>query len=270
MKDVFEQDYSALHSKGNPYRYRSEIITLVDLISMSPKRMATLTDGLLAQLPDLTRDGALMRLEQDLNTIRTVFINIHKLIEGMERYRSSMTRRMNEAVRYSCRSTADIGNRIGNLVAELSKDNKDDLYPAHIVDDHYLSVDRLYEPRRKGEIAEATEIKLTPPPIEQIALDRALDVYLRRRGINAIRLERYVEQAMGQQITLTTEDLPIDDLDGLLAFLELRSLINYTTHKDCPYRRFLTNFRVDVVEGEQTVNPYFTAPRLSISRREAV
>lgn len=267
MKEVFEQDYSALHSKGNPYRYRNEIITLVDVISVSSYRLDALADGLLLQYPDISRDAALARLRQDLDTIRRVFTHIHKLIEGMERYRRSMTRRMNEAVRYSYRATADIGKRISGLVEEVSQSDIN-IYPAFIVEDNYLCANRLFEPRQKGETAEATLVSLAPPPIEQIALDRALDAYLRRRSVNARRLHRYIDQAMRSRVRITTDDLPINNLDDLLAFLELRSLINYVSHSNCPYYKFLKCYRVNLIPGEQTVNTYMTAPKLSISLKE--
>ncbi len=270
IKDVFEQDYSALHSKDNPYRYRNEIITQVDVISISKQRLEALADGILSQFPDLTRDAALVKIQEDLATIRTVFTNIHKLIDGMEKYRRTMTRRMNEAVRYSYRATADIGNRIGELAWKIAQSTNNVLYPAYIVDEAYLSPDRLYEPRRKPNIAEATTIELAPLPVEQIAIDRAIDAYLRRRSMNVKRLQTYVQDAMGSRIRITTDDLPINGLDDLLAFMELRGLINYATHKDCPYFRFLTAYRVDVVPNEKTVNPYITAPRLTISRKETV
>ena len=270
MKDVFEQDYSALHSKDNPYRYRNEIIMQVTDISISKHRLEALADGILSQFPDLTRDVVLVKIHEDLETIRTVFTNIHKLIDGMEKYRRTMTRRMNEAVRYSYRATADIGNRIGELVGKIAQGTGNVLYPAYLVDDGYLSPDRLYEPRRKPDIAQETPIELSPPPIEQIAIDRALDAYLRRRSINVKRLKEYINDAMGPRIKITTDDLPINGLDDLLSFIELRGLINYTSHKDCPYYQFLTAYRVDLIPHEKTINPYITAPKLTISRKETV
>ena len=269
MKEVFEQDYSALHSKDNPYRYRNEIITLVDVISISSRRLDILVDGLLLQSPDLTRDAALARLRADLALIRKVFSHIHKIIEGMEKYRRSMARRMNEAIRYSYRATADIGQRIGSLVTALSQ-LEDSLDPAFIIEDNYLCVDRLFEPRQKGESAKATSVPEAPVPIEQIALDRALDHYLRRRSVNPKRLHRYIEQAMQSQISITSDDLPINHLDDLLAFVELRSLINYSSHQNCPYRQFLRCFRISLVPGETTQNAYMTAPKLLLSRKETI
>ena len=267
MKEVFEQDYAALHSKDNPYRYRNEIITLVDIISISQPRLRALVDGLLLQVPDLSREAALARLQEDLATIRKVFSHIHKIIDGMEKYRRSMVRRINESVRYSYRATADIGQRISQLVTGLSQCD-DSLYPAFTIGDHYLCAERLFEPRRQSEAAVASSVTIAPVPVAQIALDRAVDAYLRRRSVNAKRLQDYIEQAMQTQLRITTDDLPIDKLDDLLAFLELRSLINYSSHKNCPYRHFLKIFRVDVIAKETTTNPYLTAPKLSISRKE--
>ena len=239
-------------------------------ISISKHRLEALADGILSQFPDLTRDVVLVKIHEDLETIRTVFTNIHKLIDGMEKYRRTMTRRMNEAVRYSYRATADIGNRIGELVGKIAQGTGNVLYPAYLVDDGYLSPDRLYEPRRKPDIAQETPIELSPPPIEQIAIDRALDAYLRRRSINVKRLKEYINDAMGPRIKITTDDLPINGLDDLLSFIELRGLINYTSHKDCPYYQFLTAYRVDLIPHEKTINPYITAPKLTISRKETV
>lgn len=267
INKVFARDYRTLHSRDNPYRFRAAVLSLVTEIKFSKDTMTKVISGKKTTQPDLSSEDAKTQIVSELDTIHNVFTNIDKLMDGMERYRRSMTKRTKEAIRYSYRASPDLGRRIDDVLASISNNEDKSLYPAPIIEDYYVSPKRAYEKRVPPPEQFETEIKQSSVPVEQIAYDRALKAYFQRRIDNPKRLLAYLEKNMGSKTSVTTDDLAIEDLDDLLAYIELRSLINQSARTGQLNKRASQIYKVTPVENATTKNKYIVAPKLIIERR---
>tara|TARA_R110001599_G_scaffold213875_3_gene411689 strand:- start:1887 stop:3290 length:1404 start_codon:yes stop_codon:yes gene_type:complete len=267
INKVFARDYRTLHSRDNPYRFRSAVLSLVAEIKFDQNIMSKVVEGKKTTQPDLSAEDATAQIVQELDTIFKVFTNIDKLMEGMERYRRSMTKRTKEAIRYSYRSSPDLGRRINDVLIKISGQENNTLFPAPFIEDYYLSPKRAYEQRIPAPEQEATEIKPNYIPVEQIAYDRALKAYFQRRMENPKRLMGYLERHLKQQGSISTDDLAIESLDDLLAYIELRNLIYQNAQSGQSSNHLSSKYKVTPVKNAITQNKYIVAPKLIIERR---
>lgn len=267
INKVFARDYRTLHSRDNPYRFRSTVLSLATEIKFDNSIMSKVVEGKKSTQPNLSSEEATEQIKEELDAIFNVFTNIDKLMEGMERYRRSMTKRTKEAIRYSYRASPDLGRRINDVLINITKHDSDVLYPAPLIEDNYLSPNRAYEQRIPAPEREATEIKPNKVPIEEIAYDRALKSYLQKRMENPKRLIAYLERHLNNQTSITTDDLKIDSLEDLLAFVDLRNLNHQNAIKAQSSNHISRKYKVIPIENAVTKNKYVVAPKLFIERR---
>ena len=265
INQVFARDYKTLHSKDNPYRFRGRILSQSAEIAFDSKVLNEVVSGILSTRNDACTEKVQEEVRSELEAINKVFTNIPTLMEGMERYRRSMTRRTREAIRYSYRSTPDIGRRLNAVISQIA-DCPADQFPAPLVGDAFLAAHRLYERPGKKDKAEATPISRPSPPLEQIARDRAFKAYLQRRMDNPVRLKNYLEKNLGAKSQMTSCEMKIDNLDELLAYLDVRKLIASAQAKGGNYAAIAQQFHVNINPGHITENDYVTAPQLVIQR----
>lgn len=265
IKDVFARDYRTLHSNDNPFKYRARILSLAARISFDNEILQEVVAGMVSRDQDETAEQVKEEIRRDLEAISNVFTNLPKLMEVMERYRRSMTTRVQEAIRYSYRATPDIGRRITALIGQVATTNEAD-FPSNLLDDTYITQSRLYEKPVKKGFSEATPIQKSPPPLAQIAYDRAMKDYMKRRMPNPSRLKAYLERTMGDRREITTCDMAIGSLDDLLAYLELRKMLAGSHIRDGAYASLTRSYKVVLNNDVITVNNYVESPQLKISR----
>jgi len=269
LKGILLGDYSTLKTTNHPYRYRVVTLTLAVEILSSESLMCSLIETISRENNDPDRDRIGESIARDLNDINSVFENIDALLQRIEHYRSSMTRRAREAMQYALTAVPDLGVRIEGLVGVISKITGDECLPAFLSEDTYLAPDRLYTPRTKQPEPEPTEIMRLSPPIKAIAHSRAMDQYLRRRQDNPKRIEAYLEQAMQSCNVITTDDLRVESLDDFLAYLQLRDLLHDAVASNSVFQELLQSYRLTPVKGETTENDFLSAPKLRIERRNS-
>ncbi len=267
INQVFTRDYKTLHSKDNPYRFRGRILSQSAEIAYDSVVLNEVVNGILSTRNEASAESIQDEVRAELQGITKVFTNIPTLMEGMERYRRSMTRRTREAIRYSYRSTPDIGRRLDAVIGKIASCSAEQ-FPAPLVGDTFLAAHRLYERPGKKDKAEATALSRPPPPLEQIARDRAFKAYLQRRMDNPVRLKNYLEKNLGDNAKITSCDMQIDNLDDLLAYLEVRKLMAGSQSKGGNYAALAQQFNVQINPGHITENKYVIAPQLVIQRVE--
>ena len=192
-------------------------------------------------------------------------------MDSIERYRRSMTRRTSEAIRYAYTVTGDLGKKLDEAASRVSDMPCEEslFFPVRVTEDAYLSEGRLFTPRLPRAEAKATRVKSRPPPIGKIALDRAVKAYHQRRSDNPKRLTRFLENQLGGKTSITTDDITIKDLDDLLAYLDIRKLINDGASRGSSFSPLQQHYKVTVNEGALTKNEYVVAPKLTIIRRSS-
>ncbi len=269
MQDIVLGDYSTIKTQSHPYRYRATTLSVIVDISRSSTTMDALVEATARASQNSDRDEINEQLNKDLNDIYRIFEGIDNLLNRIDHYRSTMTRRTREAMQYAYKAIPDIGQRLGKLVGNLSsiENSEELLLSAPFVNDHYLAPQRAYTPKKKAQPAEETSIIKTDPPIEDIAKSRAYDSYMHKRAENPERIIQFVERHLRDKVSITTSDLKIECLDDFLAYIQLRDLLHDAIPSNSVYIPLLKYYQVSPVRNKITVNDYLTAPELLIYRR---
>ena len=269
IKGILLADYSKLKTTNHPYRYRGETISLAVEILYDTQLMDSLASSLRRQEDnEIALDEAKARLQTDLEDIYRCFQRVDDLMQRIDHYRQLMTKRSREAMQYAMTATPNLGNRIDKLISEL----KDPGYnhhklPALVTSDSTLGPARLYVPKAKQAEAKPVAISRPPPPIEQIAISRAMDAYYGRRAENPQRIMDLLEVNLGSSQYITTDDINLTGLDEFLGYIQLRDLLHDAVPPSSAYRRLLHYYKVTSMPGESTSNQYLKAPKLRIERR---
>ena len=269
MQGIVLGDYSTIKTQHHPYRYRASTLNVVVDILRSSATMEALVEATARASQNSNRNEIGENINNDLDDIYRIFEGIDKLLNRIEHYRSTMTRRTREAMQYAYKAIPDIGLRLGDLVKNLSSiENVDNqLLSAPFISDYYLAPQRTYTPKKKAQPAEETSIIKFDPPIEDIAKSRAYDSYMHRRAENPERIIQFVERHLGSKVSITTSDLSIKNLDDFLAYIQLRDLLYDAVPSNSVYLPLLSYYQVSPVVNKTTVNDYLTAPELLIYRR---
>ncbi|WP_257292572.1 Wadjet anti-phage system protein JetA family protein [Endozoicomonas sp. ONNA1] len=271
VDQVISRDYKTLNSKDNPYQYRSKILSIVTELKTSPDRVQLISEGIKATQPNEDLETIIKRVHKELDEIFRIFDNVPRLMDSIERYRRSMTRRTSEAIRYAYTVTGDIGKKLDSVASKIAGTAVEDdlLYPVKTTEDTYLSKGRLYTPKTARAEAQSTRVQHQQPPLDKIALDRAVKAYHQRRSDNPKRLTQFLESQLGDKALITTDDITIEGLDDLLSYLDLRKLINDGASRGSAFSPLQQHYKVTVTEGAMTKNQYLTAPKLTIIRRSS-
>lgn len=267
VNEVVSRDFKTLNLDDNPYRYRVDITRIIYDIQRSASIKEKIASGILSAQPDQEKSIIEKRIDQDLSDIAMIFHNIPSLMDSIDRYRRSMTKRTNEAIRYVQSVAPQIGADIDSVAALVACSDEILGFPIHLVEDEYISSARLYQNPRSKEPIEPTSIRKHEKPLDKIARDRALKAYLQRRSDNPKRLTSYLERELGSKNAITTDEMAINSLDDLLAFLELRKLINDGVSQGSVFRPLLKYYKVVSNPNRLTNNEYIRAPQLIITRR---
>ncbi len=116
VEDFLVADYKTLHTRDNPFRYRSEILRLAREIRLSPEAHTTLPQAYLRLRIERGDVEALRRVDDDLSSLEQVFSDVDGHLARIDEFRSSLERRVAEAVRYMDKAQPGAAARIARVV----------------------------------------------------------------------------------------------------------------------------------------------------------
>ena len=270
------EDYSKLKNRDHPYRFRATTIELIQRTLADVGLMEALVQGLMpieaVSATKLADDKAQHRqqLRQNLIDIHLCFQRIDDIMQKIEHYRGTMTKRTREALQYAMTTPVKLAANIDTVIGLLAKNGGLYSQPriAVPVSRHtHMGAHRHYRPRTIASSAQILPLVKSSIPQEQINFNQAMDLYYQRRIEDHHRLRACIEYNLGDQDQITTDDIEIGSLDDFMAYLQLRDLLNDAVPPSSPFYTLLDDFQVRAVKGQITINTYLIAPKLTVSRR---
>lgn len=272
IKGTLLEDYSRLKSKDHPYRFRAATLDLVQRTLVNDIMMDGLLKGLMlsnssskASIEEEAR--VRQQLRTDLQDIYKCFQRIDDIMQKIEHYRCSMTKRTREAMQYAMSTPLEISTNIDNLVKRLGQCKSELTVQSPLFRDQLVSEERAYRARKSAIPAEILPLSKSEMPHDAIAMNRLMDAYYLRRSENKDRLRNFIETNMADKDKVTTADMAITCLDDFIASLQLRDLLNDAVPPSSPFYGLLEDFEVRSIPNEMTENTYLIAPLLLVTRR---
>ncbi len=267
MQKVMLRDFYSISTSDNPYRFRTDILSLVARMRYDEGALTNIVTGI-ASTNDIS-DSSNLREQvcRNLDDITRVFEGIDGLMNRINQYRSVMTKRTRESMRYALQALPEMGRNINRIVQAMSTQGADLDYPSPFETEAYLAPQRGFTPRNAKPEVTALDIKPAAIPYREIALSRVYDLHLQRRADNPARLTDFIEKQLGDSEQVTTSAMTITDLEDLMAYMQLRDLMHDGLPKNHPYQVLLTQYKVAPIPGETTTNAFIESPALLIERR---
>lgn len=282
IKGSLLEDYSTLKSRDHPYRYRAATLELVNKTLTNDLLLEALENGISASHgiqsntditahQQSTHEMLQRQLRQDLQDIYRCFQRIDEIMQKIEHYRCTMTRRTREALQYAMSTPVSHAQNLDEIIQKVAaaKPAEDDTVPvpSTLYRDEYLSSGRGYRPRRVSAAAEILPVVKGVIPQKDIEFNRLMDAYYHRRAENKDRLRDLIERYLGEKDSITTDDIDVNNLDDFIAFLQLRDLLHDAVPPSGTFYELLEDYEVDVDESKVTENKYVVAPQLIVRRR---
>jgi len=264
------QDFKTLHTRHNPFRFRSRILDKVTDMRANVLLMDRLTAAYVVEGRSDSTEEACDSIFCQLEDIYRVFDGVDAQLRIIDETHERIEKRIRTTVRYMDR---DEGGVIDRLVTTIKK-----LAESPISDDDTVDVPPfiLQVPGQIGEDSRYNERKRRSPPSEtrlrQNDIDPALkalieakNAYAKRVTVTPQRIRDFAISVLGERISIKGSDIKISTIDDFIVFQRLREL---------PFifdRRFANEFRTeplpDLVENEYIVFQDFEIIRIPSEAR---
>ena len=219
-------DYKTLHTKNNPFRFRSGIIRQARAISSSPLTVMALGEAYFREGRAPSASLGQVAVLDDLSVIVEVFESTEGHLAAIDATAARIERKISNTARYMDR----IGRTSEAAIIETMKAVS--ALPGPAVD---LPSPVLFKALPVGPPHMATprrdKAPIAPSTVRSVSRDKAYDRflaaksdYLRRVKVTPSAYLAFLDRVMGNAISLRGSSIPIDDVDDFLVFQRLREL----------------------------------------------
>ncbi|MTH95777.1 Wadjet anti-phage system protein JetA family protein [Roseibium sp. RKSG952] len=219
-------DFKTLHTKENPFRFRSSIIHQARIMASD----AILVRGLSESYEREGRARSIKEGERavikDLSAVIDIFERTEDHLKSIDDTVSRIERRIMTTAKYMDRADQKSEAKLIEALKALSKvqGNEVPLDPRFTARRLPIGPSHIATPRREREEIRPTEVRdLKRDPVME-ARKRAKDEYVRRTRVTSGRLRDFIESALGKAETVNGGDIAIRDVDDFVAFQRLREL----------------------------------------------
>ena len=228
--DFIVDQYKSLLTRNNPWRYRTDIVSLSETILEDSHKVSVLSDVYLQTEALTSVDDARQRVLNDLQAIRSAFDGIDSLRSTIDQFKGRVERRAVNTIRYMDRIDREDINRLTTAIRKLAslKLNSEDFAPLKmdLMEGHKpLGGAFLYTPRRKivRRKPEPRTVSL-PDPALRLRKEAKL-AFQRRMRPGSEQIAAYLaELEFDSDGKVESDDLRINSLDDFVVFDALRRM----------------------------------------------
>ncbi|WP_375465755.1 Wadjet anti-phage system protein JetA family protein [uncultured Methylobacterium sp.] len=256
-------DYRTLHTRFNPFRFRSAIVreaglALRDALLIRALAEATLREGRAADLAAAER-----AVRADLAGILAIFEGLDRHLDAVDAVVARMERRIAAAIRYGDRpDSGGIERAAAALRAVGVARAAPDVAPAISLLRPPLGAAHLSTPRgRRAPIAVAPlPDAARDPEIEALISEK--DAFRRRTTVTPETMAAFIDRHLGPDGTLRGSEIAVADVDAFVVFQRLREI-------DVLFEGELAGHYAVARTGARLANGWLDCPDFVIRRRSA-
>ncbi len=257
-------DYRTLHTRFNPFRFRSKIVreaarALRDPLTIHALAEAGVREGRAADLAEAERN-----VRRDLTEILGIFEKIDPHLDAVAEIVARLERRMASSLHASDRRDSGRLDRARSALRALGRATAPGEAPAPPIAllRAPIGTPHLYTPRlpRRAIAAAPLPDARIDPTVE--AFVRAKDDFRRRTSVTLESIGAFLDARLGPAARLSASDLAPEDVDAFVVFQRLREI-------DVLFDAGLSQrFRVERLPGRLDTG-WLDCPDFAIRRAEA-
>lgn len=218
-------DYRTLHTRFNPFRFRSAIVREAGRALRDALLIRALAEGLVREGRAADLDAGERAVRADLAEILAVFEGIDRHLDAVDEVVARMERRIAAAVRYMDRPDAGGVERAAAALRAVGA--------AEAAPDLPAAISLLRPPI--GEAHLSTPRRTRPPidndPLPEVFIDPRIEAFVtakaefrRRTTVTPRSMSDFVEARLAADGTLRGSEIPVADIDAFVVFQRLREI----------------------------------------------
>lgn len=219
-------DFKTLHTKDNPFRFRSSIIRQTQAIASNPLTVFALgeaywREGRSSSLGDGEKD-----VRDDLSVIEAIFEGTEGHLKAIDATATRIERRIMNTARYMDRSGRSSEARIIEALKSVSNvpNTAVDAKPPLIPPFFPLGSAHIPTPRREKLPIEKSRLREVKKDPRFEAFVRAKTDYVQRTRVTAKKMADYIEKSLDGRSSFNGSDAIISSVDDFVCFQRLREI----------------------------------------------
>lgn len=224
LKDLLRRDYTSIKTTDNPLIIRDEILRVIGALRYEADTHRALLAGYNRVFADLDSKERVILMDRDLFKLEQVFNNIERQLDSIDAMKLRYEQRVDTVIEYTMRSPANLGKRIQSLIGALAQaiDAGDELrIPGPLVVPEPVGTARYAKPRIQRPPPKPRPTKSRTVSQEALERSRRERAAKAATQIDDDKLANYLSRQFGIALTLSTEDLRIENVEDYFCALML-------------------------------------------------
>jgi hypothetical protein len=249
VEEFLVADYKTLHTKENPFRFRTEILRLVRELKFDAPIKKILARKY--QELGISRQGeeSLLKVEGDIERIEAVFSEVDSHLSRIDAFRAQLERRVAESVRYLDKTQHGASARLARLITGIGRQSDQfilSLPPPHALARVLpLSVRSLRQPISSRKPPTPEVLRVRPVDPEKARQQEQVIDYLNRRTISPQLVASYLDRQLGGGLIANGSELRVASVEDFVAAAHARFILHMAKNEPHLRRRYA----VEPVDG---------------------
>lgn len=219
-------DFTALHTKSNPFRFRVRIVVLCNRMLEDELKLTEMARGVMREGRASSVALGRQAVINDVRTIISIFENIDAYLEVIEETNRRVETRIRNTIRFLESIRESQIDKLSRMMREIADLNRDDVPFA----DGMLQTslpdgpgNLFQQAERRAEIQPNT-VQVAKKTPERVAYEAAVIGYRQRVQKSPDQVGSYLDEQVGKASSKLASELRIDNLDDFFAFQQIRNL----------------------------------------------
>ena len=220
VEGILIADYKTLKTSNNPFRFRRQILELVQNFLANDDALYAISQCYSEQQL-ISIDQAQTLVEKDCRAILQTFNNIEQRLERIDEYRYRLEKRAADTARYMDSSRPGMATKIANVITNVARY---ETLPTlkQVVGIKVLGMESAATPSRRREPPAPRVV--TPASVSEAAI-KVRDAQRRfheARQVTVAKLQSYLQRQMQDQTEKHITTFSIDTVEDFVCFDHLR------------------------------------------------
>jgi len=260
VSKILVADYKKLKTENHPFRYRADILRVAQQIQYDDDLRTRYIKGYAQQF-----DDAEIKFDNDISMLVAIFSNIDHQLDRIDNIKISLEKRVYGLIRFMDKTSDLESVDIKNAITSISNHGEDVFAPVLL--DEFGAESRLFKPRKFKEPPKPRTVREKGIPDKRLALEAALkNEANNNRAISSDKLIAYIQRNMQKHHSISSDDLMIESISDLCAFLVLMNLSLDKLLNNLPMKPFFECYKLTRIPSQETENDYFIVPKIIITR----
>lgn len=221
-------DYKTLHTKTNPFRFRSRIIHQSNQIASSPLLIQALAEAYASEGRSATVEAGRADVQKDLAEIIAIFDGTENHLAAIDATVSRIEKRILNTARYMDRAGRNAEARLIETIKAISAASTPDgfisLKPPHLPTSLPVGPPHIPAPRRPKPPIQVSELKEAPKDPAFEAFSAAKSEYTRITRVTPKTMFDFVDRVLAGRSEIRGSDISIHTVEEFVCFQRLREI----------------------------------------------